>query len=1201
LPGTSQVYVGGWNASTNTPTMTSGALVNGVLSPVGNYYIVTVGGTTAAIDGTTVWNAGDYITSNGTVWTRVQASGSAYLPLTGGTVSGATTFSAASNPLTIGASGQSTFSFAPGASTANTAFINSNGSIGFGPGNAAGFGVNLGSGLSSFGTIATAAYATGGNANDGATGNTFTVNNILRSNFYRTTGATYNGSGSTNGVSILSFTNNWTGGFGSNNNMLNLNIPTDQVTSQPPAPIRVTHNFGGGSAVGGRGGSTFQMNQVGAVAGPAGAQNVVANFWFTTSYGFGGTGPGAAAAGYAYCLNPQMALQPGAGYWALANALGEIDIRVVGTSQTMTIAGTATAGDVISITFANAAITGSPVTVTYTVGTAQTVPAIANGVLAAIWANSALTYAGVSATIANGTGQITLCWPLEMGTVTVTRAVSGAATETVTFGSVVAGASADVKNGMTIVREGADTGPPMTDSAAIAVGDQPTSPAAAWRNGIQFGGRSSQWPIAPRGTIIQATSSNVVNGVSKSQPMVPALATLGIDFSKVNFTQQSGNALAMPGFRLDGAGNAYHGVARVGMGSSGLVIDSVGWTGSGNASVVAGGGSGGTGLSVNAYFVGDVIYDDLGGQHIVTGVNPANGAVTALTTVVQPSGPAGSAPAGTRNTTGGSGVNLTVGITWVAATTLSLNPSGGPVTVTGGLQAIGGFTSGNNGAAGTAIILNGLAANLRRIEVMTSGSLRWRFGGSSDAESGGGLGSSFFINGYNDSGALVGSAMTINRSTLQTAMPRIRLGQTFNYTGQTPSNDFAGFNMSSNYTGSTDGSGWVNLNGYAINTDTLDAGASQQAIGFNIAHNIGGTGITGGRTLFRGQLTSNGAFPANGNYQGIVSSVTMQHSSGGTDLYGGASGVAFGGAVYGSLASGATNWRGVVGLEIDYAVGTGATAGGVNGLQVSRFSSHAYSPTIWEADTCICIGSAAPANQAKLGFSVGQGNGNWPIDNTNGRMIGSAFTNNWWNTVPMQARQGLDWYNVDCTNTALRIRGFSVLGSGRALPAGTVQVGGAYLSSPSGGAVALDVVGSVCTAAAIATGGINLSVGTALVHDDTGTLAFVSTVSGGVATAVTLVANTGSALTPPTNPVTFRVSTHAALTLPGVPTAPTLNLTWTAASGLSLNPTGARIGFNGTAPITRPTVSGAKGGNAALGSLLSALAAYGLVTDSTSA
>jgi hypothetical protein len=41
------------------------------------------------------------------------------------------------------------------------------------------------------------------------------------------------------------------------------------------------------------------------------------------------------------------------------------------------------------------------------------------------------------------------------------------------------------------------------------------------------------------------------------------------------------------------------------------------------------------------------------------------------------------------------------------------------------------------------------------------------------------------------------------------------------------------------------------------------------------------------------------------------------------------------------------------------------------------------------------------------------------------------------------------------------------------------------------------------------------------------------------------------------------------------------------------------VAFQGTSPIAKPTVSGAKGGNAALSSLITALANYGLIIDST--
>jgi hypothetical protein len=43
------------------------------------------------------------------------------------------------------------------------------------------------------------------------------------------------------------------------------------------------------------------------------------------------------------------------------------------------------------------------------------------------------------------------------------------------------------------------------------------------------------------------------------------------------------------------------------------------------------------------------------------------------------------------------------------------------------------------------------------------------------------------------------------------------------------------------------------------------------------------------------------------------------------------------------------------------------------------------------------------------------------------------------------------------------------------------------------------------------------------------------------------------------------------------------------------------VGFNGTAPLAKPTVTGAKGSNAALASLLTALAATGILTDSSTA
>jgi hypothetical protein len=58
------IYKGSWNASTNTPTITSGT------GTQGHYYVVTTAGTTT-IDGVSSWAIGDWIIFNGTVWEKI--------------------------------------------------------------------------------------------------------------------------------------------------------------------------------------------------------------------------------------------------------------------------------------------------------------------------------------------------------------------------------------------------------------------------------------------------------------------------------------------------------------------------------------------------------------------------------------------------------------------------------------------------------------------------------------------------------------------------------------------------------------------------------------------------------------------------------------------------------------------------------------------------------------------------------------------------------------------------------------------------------------------------------------------------------------------------------------------------------------------------------------------------------------------------
>jgi hypothetical protein len=79
------VFAGSWNASTNTPTLTSSVGV------ANNFYIVSVAGSTN-LDGITNWGVGDWAIYNGTVWQRLE--GGAAGNFTELSVSGVATFSA---------------------------------------------------------------------------------------------------------------------------------------------------------------------------------------------------------------------------------------------------------------------------------------------------------------------------------------------------------------------------------------------------------------------------------------------------------------------------------------------------------------------------------------------------------------------------------------------------------------------------------------------------------------------------------------------------------------------------------------------------------------------------------------------------------------------------------------------------------------------------------------------------------------------------------------------------------------------------------------------------------------------------------------------------------------------------------------------------------------------------------------------------
>lgn len=72
------VYQGTWNASTNTPTLTSGT------GTKGNYYKVSVTGSTT-LDGISQWNAGDTVIFDGTTWDKIDGIANEVISVAGRT------------------------------------------------------------------------------------------------------------------------------------------------------------------------------------------------------------------------------------------------------------------------------------------------------------------------------------------------------------------------------------------------------------------------------------------------------------------------------------------------------------------------------------------------------------------------------------------------------------------------------------------------------------------------------------------------------------------------------------------------------------------------------------------------------------------------------------------------------------------------------------------------------------------------------------------------------------------------------------------------------------------------------------------------------------------------------------------------------------------------------------------------------------
>ena len=420
---------------------------------------------------------------------------------------------------------------------------------------------------------------------------------------------------------------------------------------------------------------------------------VAGEFWLFSSANMGGSS-NSAPSGDMYSLNPQVVLNPGATYYSLAESLGEADVKVVGSEQPMTLTGSPTAGDIISVTVSSSSLSGSSTTVSYTVGASEPLSTIAYGLKVLIDRNSTLQNAGFSSAVvynssSQGTLGLNIYCPFP-DTFTVSSVVSGSGSETFTMGgSFIPGASTRYKSGVTFGRLIGDSTPAFQNSFVIGMAASPSdgsgnpgaTVAAGWQYGLLFHeGGGSQWPFAPKATLIGAIPQVAVGGLNKFGDEPPQLAAYGVDLGSVNFSQASGCSFRSAGFCVNGTGAVQIGSSSISASPSGLLIDAPGRIAS--AVTIQNGGGGGAGTANNNYYVGDLIYDPLGGQELVSAVNPQTGAVTAISVLVPPY-TLGTPPANPLSTTGGSGVGLKLNATWPSVSILQIGATANTILGTG--------------------------------------------------------------------------------------------------------------------------------------------------------------------------------------------------------------------------------------------------------------------------------------------------------------------------------------------------------------------------------------------------------------------------------------------------------------------------------------------------------------------------------------
>jgi len=406
-----------------------------------------------------------------------------------------------------------------------------------------------------------------------------------------------------------------------------------------------------------------------------------------------------------------------------------------------------------------------------------------------------------------------------------------------------------------------------------------------------------------------------------------------------------------------------------------------------------------------------------------------------------------------------------------------------------------------------------------------------------------------------------------------------------------PSNIQKGLDIGTLYTGSYGATEPVSNQIYVL-SDTANAdNVPINNAALKINYQYGGSGTTGGRTGLRIAINPIGTVGGSNPFQvGSEIFTTSNLPYGGTDLGAGARGQLVPINTVGRAYSGATNLVVVSGFgEMNMAVDAGASAAILNGFQISRLNTDAGPVSRFR--TLMLAGTQTPAGAINTipdmdyGIVWGHDHHQWSFG-ASSKMIGwiaqSPGTNSGGAPIyPTRLGWGVDLWGVNIINQAWRSTGFQIDGTG------AVSIGTARLSpSPTG--LLISAAGQFVASASVNFAGTGYQIGDYL-YGPSGDIYSVSGLSSTGVLTVTIVA-VGYSVTLPVNPISVTG---------GSGQGATLNLNWSAANGITLGSSGQKIGFYGAAPITKPSITGSRGGNAALTSVIAALSAYGIVMDIT--